>query len=230
VLPVHTYPLTRCGTIACVEEPVLRIAAAVKTTFILALAFHLHHRFHGPSIDYWGLAAASAASWIGVPGPGEPVLIATAVIAARHKLDLTGVLLVAWFAATMGGIGGWLLGWRLGRVVVTAPGPFRHHRIRAVERGDQVFHRATVVAVLLTPSWVAGIHKVRSIVYLPTNTFGAAIWAVGIGGAAYLIGPSVIDIVNDLGWVTIGAIVALAVAVVTEELLRRRRRRARERP
>jgi membrane protein DedA with SNARE-associated domain len=213
-----------------VEEPFLRVAAPIKTTLVLALVIHLHHRFHGPSIDYWGLAAACAASWIGVPGPGEPVLIATAVIAARHRLDLTGVLVIAWFAATMGGIGGWLLGMRLGRAVVTAPGPMRHMRLRAVERGDQVFHRVAVIAVLLTPSWIAGIHNVRRIVYLPTNAFGAALWAVGIGGAAYLIGPSVIDFVYDLGWVSVGAVAALAVAVVTGEVLRRRRRHARERP
>jgi len=207
----------------------VRVAAAVKTTLVLALVIHLHHRFHGPSLDYWGLAVASAASWVGIPGPGEPVLIATAVIAARHRLDLTGVLVVAWFAATIGGIGGWLLGLRLGRAVVTAPGPLRGTRLRAVERGDQVFKRVAVVAVLLTPSWVAGIHNVRPIVYLPTNTFGAAIWAVGIGGAAYVIGPSVIDVANDLGWVTVGALAALAVAVVVEEVLRRRRKHARER-
>ncbi|MBV9006409.1 MAG: hypothetical protein JOZ98_01250 [Solirubrobacterales bacterium] len=207
----------------------MRVAAAVKTTLVLALVIHLHHRFHGPSLDYWGLAVASAASWVGIPGPGEPVLIATAVIAARHRLDLTGVLVVAWFAATIGGIGGWLLGLRLGRAVVTAPGPLRGTRLRAVERGDQVFKRVAVVAVLLTPSWVAGIHNVRPIVYLPTNTFGAAIWAVGIGGAAYVIGPSVIDVANDLGWVTVGALAALAVAVVVEEVLRRRRKHARER-
>jgi membrane protein DedA with SNARE-associated domain len=197
---------------------------------ILGLAIHIHHHFHGPSIDYWGLAAASAASWIGVPGPGEPVLIATAVIAARHRLDLASVLLVAWFAATMGGVGGWLLGMRLGRAVVTAPGPLRRMRLGAVARGDEVFRRVAVIAVFLTPSWIAGVHRVRPLVYLPTNAVGAAIWAGGIGVAAYVIGPSVIDFVDDLGWVTGGALVVLVAGVVTAQILRRRRRHAGERP
>ena len=52
------------------------------------LHIHLHHQFHGPPFDYVGLAVAAAASWIGVPGPGEPVLIAAGVLAAKHKLDL----------------------------------------------------------------------------------------------------------------------------------------------
>ena len=99
----------------------------------------------------------------------------------------------------------------------------------AVKRGDEVFRRAAVIAVFLTPSWVAGIHKVRPLVYLPTNAVGAAIWAGGIGGAAYLIGPSVIDFVQDAGLITTGAVVVLVVGVGTEEVLRRRRKRARER-
>src|SRR2546421_13103109 len=39
---------------------------------LVHLAFH--HHFHGAPFDYLGLAAAAAASWLGVPGPGEPVL------------------------------------------------------------------------------------------------------------------------------------------------------------
>lgn len=207
-----------------------QVTAALKAALVLAVAAHLRHRFHGASLDYWGLAVAAAASWVGVPGPGEPVLIATAVAASRHRLDLTGVLLVAWGAATVGGIGGWLLGMRLGRTVVTAPGPLRHMRVAAVDRGERVFGRMPVTAILLTPSWVAGIHKVRPLVYLPVNAVSAALWAGGIGGAAYALGPSVIDAVNDAGFVTTGAVVVIVAGVIVEEVLRRRRRHARERP
>ena len=31
-----------------------------------------------------------------MPGPGEPVLIAAGVLAARHKLDIASVVFVAW--------------------------------------------------------------------------------------------------------------------------------------
>lgn len=207
----------------------MRLTAALKTTLVLALAVHLRHRFPGASIDYWGLAAASAASWIGVPGPGEPVLIATAVIAARHRLDLTSLLLVAWLAATAGGIVGWLLGVRLGRTLATAPGPLHKLRLHAVTRGDRVFEHMAVIAILVTPSWVAGIYKVKPSTYLLTNVVSAAVWAGGIGGGAYLVGPSVIDWADDAGLVTTVAVVLIVVGVVVEEVLRRRRRHARER-
>jgi membrane protein DedA with SNARE-associated domain len=195
---------------------------------VLAFHFHLHlHHFHGAAIDYIGLAAAAAASWVGLPGPGEPVLIATGVLAARHHLEITGVLLVAWLAAAGGGVVGWLLGVWAGRGLLTAPGPLRKLRVGAVERGDRVFERHPVTAIVLTPSWVAGIHRVRPVVFLATNALSAVVWAAGIGLGSYYVGPSIVDVASDFGVVTTVALVALVVLVVGGELLRRRRRATR---
>ena len=191
----------------------------------LHLHIHLHH-FKGPTIDYVGLALAAAASWIGLPGPGEPVLIATAVLAAKHHLGIVSVLFVAFAAADLGGTAGWLIGRLAGRGLVTRPGPLHGLRLRAVERGDKVFQRIPILAVIVTPTWIAGIHDVRTTTFLFANTLGAALWAGGIGMAAYLIGPSVVDAVGDLGLVTVLAVAGLVVLIVGGELVRRRRRRA----
>ena len=201
---------------------------AVNAAIAVVLGFRFRHHFHGPPIDYLGLTAAAAASWIGVPGPGEPILIAAGVFAAKHRLDLAEVLLFAWAGAAAGGVGGWLIGMRAGRVVMTAPGPFRRTRMRAVERGDEIFTRVPVVAVLLTPSWIAGIHRVRARVFLPVNTASAALWAVGIGLGAYFAGPTVVDVVDDVGWVTVAGVVLLVLAGIVLEIRRRRRRRRRQ--
>ena len=185
------------------------------------------HRVEGPAVDYYGLAAAAAASWVGVPGPGEPVLIAAGVLAARHKLDLTTVLLVAWAGATTGGVIGWAVGRKAGRRVLTARGPLLRLRLRAVERGERVFERYPVMAILLTPSWIAGIHRVRSSVYQPTNAVAAAVWAAGIGVGSYLAGPSVIDFVNDFGAGTSVILAAVIIGAVGLEVARRHRLRGR---
>jgi membrane protein DedA with SNARE-associated domain len=196
---------------------------------LLHIHFHLHfHHYRGPAIDYGALAAASFASWVGLPGPGEPVLIAAAVLAAKHNLGIVSVMFVAFVAAVAGGLIGWLAGLWAGRTLVTAPGPFHKLRLKTVERGEKVFERYTWFAVILTPSWVAGIHRVRPGLYNIINVVTAAIWAVGIGMTSYLIGPSVVDAVNDLGT---GLLIALGVgivAVIAEEVLRRRRKRARQ--
>lgn len=208
------------------------VRAAVVLPVLALLHIHLHHHFHGPAVDYVGLAAGAAASWVGVPGPGEPLLIAAGVLAARHRLDIGSVVFVAWAAATVGGIVGWWIGRAAGRGILTARGPLQAARIRAVERGEQVFDRRPVLAILLTPSWVAGINRARGTVFHPTNAASAALWAGGIGVGAYLIGPSVLDFVDDLGTI-LGVILVVAVLCLVVLEVRRRRRgsvRARSEP
>jgi membrane protein DedA with SNARE-associated domain len=185
----------------------------------------LHH-VPPANIDYVALAIGAFVSWAGVPGPGEPLLIAAAIVAARHKLDLAPVLIWAFVGAVLGGIFGWLVGRIAGRGVMTAPGPLRGLRLRAVERGEEVFQRLTVIAILLAPSWVSGIHRAGTAVYMITNVVSAAVWAAGIGLAAYYIGPAVIDVLADVGTATAIGLVLLVLMGIGFELRRRRRRQA----
>ncbi|HYB25551.1 MAG TPA: hypothetical protein VEF89_02940 [Solirubrobacteraceae bacterium] len=196
---------------------------------LIHLHLHLiHHGVPAPSIDYAALAIAAFASWAGVPGPGEPLLIAAAIVASKHKLDIKPVLAWAFVGASLGGIAGWLAGLLGGRAVMTAPGPLLKLRLRAVERGEEVFQRWTVTAIILTPAWVAGIHRVNTVIYLVVNEMTAVIWAVGIGLGAYYAGPPVLDIVSDIGWVSVVGLVLLVAAGVGLEVARRRRRGSRK--
>ena len=194
-------------------------------TLLVPAALHAHH--HGSPLDYIGLAAAAGASWVGLPGPGEPVLIGAGVLAARGRLDLTTVLVVAWASAAVGGIVGYVAGRKAGRRLVIARGPLRRLRLRAIARGERVFERYPVWAILLTPSWIAGIHRVRSTVYYVTNVVSAAVWAAAIGLGAYFAGPSVIDFVNDFGVGTTAILVIVIIAAAGVELTRRHRMRSR---
>jgi membrane protein DedA with SNARE-associated domain len=194
-------------------------------TAAIHLHLHLHvhfHRFHGPPFDYAGLALAATVSWILGIGPGEPLLIAAAILAAEHKLDLAEVLLIAWLGATVGGVIGWLIGYQAGRAVITARGPLLAARLRAVQRGEKLFQRATVTAVILTPSWLAGLHRVRWTVYLPANALSAAIWALTIGVGSFLVGPPVADAFDDLGTVALVIIGAVILGGGVIEFARRR--------
>jgi membrane protein DedA with SNARE-associated domain len=191
----------------------------------LALPVAAHH-FHHESFDFVGLAAAAAASWVGIPGPGEPVLIAAGVLAAQHRLALLPVLIVAWLAATFGGVVGWVVGLKAGRTLLTWRGPLRTMRVRAVARGEALFGSHPVIAILLTPSWLAGIHRPRPALYLTVNLVSAAVWAGGVGLGAYFAGPAVVDVVNDVGTATVIALVVVVAAAIAFEVRRRRRRDA----
>jgi membrane protein DedA with SNARE-associated domain len=200
----------------------VRPGGSIRGLLLFGLAVHLHHQFKGPPFDYGALAAGAAASWIGLPGPGEPLLIAAGILAADHKLDIASVLVVAFAAAWVGGMAGWLIGRMVGRRLLTAPGPLRSLRSRLLISGDEIFKRYVAIAVFLAPSPVAGIYGVRTSVYLLWNTFWAVLWAVGIGLGAYYAGPPIVDLVGDIGWASLGGLAVLVAGFVVLTVRRRR--------
>jgi membrane protein DedA with SNARE-associated domain len=134
------------------------------------------------------------------------------------------VLGVAFASAVAGGIIGWSIGLIAGRRVATAPGPVRSLRVRMVERGERIFERYTVTAILMAPAFVAGIHRVRPVVYQVVNLLSAAAWTLVIGVGGYFIGPPVLDAVNDLGTGVTIVFVIVVLALLAAEITRRYRR------
>jgi membrane protein DedA with SNARE-associated domain len=180
----------------------------------LLAALHVHHHFHGPSLGYVAIGLAAAASWVGVPGPGEPVLISAGILAARGRLDLAEVLAVAWAGATVGGVAGWVLGHRAGRALMSGRGPLRHQREKALARGERFFARYGLLAVYFAPSWVAGSTGMGGSRFLPANALAGLIWTLLVGLGAYAVGPPIAEVIADVGLVgavVLGGLIAAAV-------------------
>jgi membrane protein DedA with SNARE-associated domain len=212
-------------TIAVMQRP-----GFARNAFLIvaALHLHIHHHIKGPPFDYVGLAAAAAASWFGLPGPGEPVMIAAGVLAGQHRLDLVSVIVVGFLGAAGGAVVGWLTGRAAGRRLLAAPGPLRGLRGKVLQQGDRIFERHPVLGILLAPAPMAGIHRVGTTTFLATTLTSAAIWSAGIGVGAYFAGPPIVEAVSDEGTVAMIGLIALVAASVGGEAIRRRRRRARE--
>jgi membrane protein DedA with SNARE-associated domain len=177
----------------------------------------------GADLDYLTLATGVFASWVGLPGPGEPLLIAAGVLAAHNRLALPDALGVAFAAAVLGGIAGWLVGRGAGRLVLERPGPLHRSRLRALARGEEVFARWPAVAVLMTTSWIAGVLRVGITTYMIWNAVGAALWTAAIGLGAYFAGPPIVRFMQATGWLSLIGIAGLVAAAVALELGRRRR-------
>ena len=190
-----------------------------SSAFSVLAVVHHHHRASG--VDYVGLFLAAGISWVALPGPGEAALIAASIAAARGRLDLSAVLAVAWAGASVGGTLGWLVGKHGGRNLLTLGGPLHRMRLALIARGDRFYERFGPVAVLFTPSWMAGIHDMRVFRFLLTNAVSALVWALSIGVGAYFVGPAIGDIVADAG--SVGAIVVGALFLLTVFVLARRR-------
>jgi membrane protein DedA with SNARE-associated domain len=191
----------------------------LPSVFLLAAAAAHHHHLRS-GVDYVGVFLAAGVSWVALPGPGEAALVAASISAAHGHLDLTAVVAIAWAGAWAGGTVGWMIGVKGGRGLLTAPGPLHQVRLGLIARGDRFYERYGPLAVLLTPSWIAGIHHMRASRFLLANALSALVWALSIGVGAYLIGPSITDIVADAGLAGGAALVALVVLGVV--LARRR--------
>jgi membrane protein DedA with SNARE-associated domain len=98
------------------------------------------------------------------------------------------------------------------------------HRLRLamIATGDHFYQRYGTVAVLLTPSWIAGIHAASALV-----------WALSVGLGAYLLGPSITDVVADAGLaggLLVGALFVLAAVLIVRRRSTNRRSRSRPDP
>jgi membrane protein DedA with SNARE-associated domain len=191
---------------------------------MLHFGLHLHHRFHGPHVDYVGVGVAAAVSWIGVVGVGEAALIAAGIAAARGKVDISSVVFVAWFGAFAGGIAGWAIGLKGGRALMTRAGPLYRLRARLLRHGDEIYERRGWLAVFFAPSWMAGVSGMRPGRFAAANAVSALVWALGFGLGAYFLGPSITDLADDIGLV--GVIVVAVVVVASVVGGRRLRKRA----
>lgn len=196
---------------------------------ILALHLHLHLLHHrGAAIDYLGVAAAAFVSWVLWAGPGEAAVIAAGVAAAKHNLNIAPVVFWGWIGAMLGGIAGWLIGLMAGRTVLTAPGPLHKARLRAAAAGERLFRRMEILAILVAPSWVAGINRSRPVVYLVTNGVSALLlWAAPLAIGAYYAGPPILDLFSDAGTLLSILLVTVIVTLVGGEIMRRRSKRSR---
>jgi membrane protein DedA with SNARE-associated domain len=198
----------------------VRLVGLPLSTLAALAVVHPYARHSG--VDLIGVFLASGASWAALPGPGEAALIAAGISAAHHHLDLASVIAVAWAGASAGGTAGWIVGVKGGRELLTAPGPLYRLRLALIARGDRFYERYGLVAVLFTPSWVAGIHDMRWSRFLPANAVSALTWALSVGLGAYLLGPSITDIAADAGLaggLLVGVLFVLAVVLVVRRRL-----------
>lgn len=175
---------------------------------------------------------------IGVPLPGEAVLIAATLLATQGVVAPWWVALAAIVGAVVGDSLGYALGRRHGvRLLAHLAHRFPHHLGRArqdravglVQRWGAlaVFAGRFVALLRVLAGPLAGSLHMPYPKFLVANVTGGIVWAGGTVTAVYLLGDAAITALHDLTW---GALVVLAVAVVVALVVVAVRRRRRERP
>jgi membrane protein DedA with SNARE-associated domain len=170
---------------------------------------------------------------MGIPSPGETALVLAAVLASQGKLEIWLVLLIGITSAIVGDNIGYLLGRKLGRDVLEAPGPFRVRRMMLINAGDSFFEKhggkavflaRWVALVRIAAAWLAGINEMPLRQFFFWNALGAITWGLTFGLVGYFGGHAAANILARAG--LIGAAVFLVAIIGAYIYIRRRESRA----
>jgi LPXTG-motif cell wall-anchored protein len=152
-------------------------------------------------------------------------------------LQIWLVLVIGIASAIIGDSIGYELGRHLGREVLTARGPLRKERVRAVEVGERffakhgsktVFFARWITGVRSAAAWLAGIDEMPYLTFLAFNAAGAITWGLSYGLVGYYGGQAAADVIKTAGTYALIAIGAIVVVLLAFWWWRKRRRRASE--
>ena len=163
----------------------------------------------------WFVAVVIFFESMGLPLPGESLLIALSIYAATQGgIDIYAALGWAVVGAVMGDNAGYLIGRKLGRRALLRWGGKVGLTEKRITLGDYLFDRhggkvvffGRFVAVLRTFGAVlAGATNMPWSRFLVWNGLGGLCWVVGYGGAAFLVGDNIKLFLGPIG-MTLGVI------------------------
>jgi membrane protein DedA with SNARE-associated domain len=174
---------------------------------------------------------------LGVPLPGEIVLVSAALLASHHELAVNPVAVGA--AAVVGAVVGDSIGYTIGRrfgmtlfdrLAARFPKHFNHGHVAL---GERVFARWGVWAVFfgrfiallrILAGPLAGALKMRYPQFLAANVGGALCWAGGTTALVYFIGLAAERWLSRFSW--IGLVVVVLGGITIALVLRRRAEQA----
>lgn len=177
-----------------------------------------NHLLH--SYGYWAVFLLVAGESLGIPLPGETILIAAGIYAGTtHNLAIGYIFVVAAAAAIIGdNIGFWIGdhgGYRLihryGHYIRADETKIKVGRLVFDRHGGKVVFFGRFVSVLRTyAAFLAGTLKMRWRRFLPYNAAGGIIWAAIYSFVPYAVGSAI----NHVSSVVTIALGALAVVVI----------------
>jgi membrane protein DedA with SNARE-associated domain len=190
-----------------------------------------------PGAVYVIVGAVIGIESLGVPLPGEIILVSAALMASHHALEVSPVLVGA--AAVVGAVVGDTIGYSIGRrlgmplfdrLATRFPKHFSHGHVALAER---LFARWGVFAVFfgrfiailrILAGPLAGALKMKYPHFLAANASGALCWAGGTTAVVYYTGMAAERWLNRFSW--IGLVVAVVVGLIFAYALRERTARA----
>ncbi|SRR5579871_96348 len=174
---------------------------------------------------YWAVGAALLLENMGIPVPGETILLLASFLAySQRELQLSWIIVVAIVAATLGDNFGFIAGYYGGRPLLNRYQNVFRIKNATLQRGEQLFARYGAVTVFfarfvfgmrIIAGPMAGVLRMPWKKFLIFNFLGAALWVSVISTAGYLFGRHWNRLENAIGKFDLAAAIgALGVIVV----------------
>ena len=167
---------------------------------------------------------------IGLPLPGEAILISAAIFAGTtHNLSIALVLLSAAVGAILGSIIGFWIGDRYGYPLLLRYGSYVGLTESRIKIAQYLFRRQGIAVVLIARfvavlrsvvGFIAGANRMPFARFIIANSAGAVVWALFYGLGAYYLGKGVEEFARPVA-ITL-AVVGGAVAVLMILYFRRK--------
>ncbi len=155
-------------------------------------------RGHLADHGYWTVAIALMLENIGVPVPGETILLLASFLAySEHRLSLPYIILVGVLAATFGDNVGFLIGHHGGRPLLDRYSSFFRIKPETVTRGEELFEHYGAWTILVArfiaglrilAGPLAGVLRMHWRKFALFNFLGAALWVTTISTIGYFFG------------------------------------------
>jgi membrane protein DedA with SNARE-associated domain len=190
-----------------------------------------------PPAVYAMVGAVVGVESLGIPLPGEIVLVSAALLSSRHELAVNpiGVAVAAIIGAVIGDSIGYAVGRRLGlplfdRLGRRFPNHFGPGHVKYAERlferwgARAVFFGRFVALLRIFAGPLAGALKMPYAKFLLANVSGALCWAGGTTALVYYAGMAAEKWLTRFSWVAL--LVAVVCGVTAAIVLRERTSRA----
>jgi membrane protein DedA with SNARE-associated domain len=174
---------------------------------------------------YWAVFVFVAIESIGIPFPGETMLLVAAIDAgSTHQLSIVLVILAATCGAILGDNLGFWIGREGGYRLLRRYGRYIGFNERRVKLGLYLFrtHGGKIVFfgrfVAVLRAWaafLAGVNRMQWSRFLLFNALGGVIWATLYGLGGYFLGEEIHRLTGPVGIVTI----VLAVLIIIASLI-----------
>jgi membrane protein DedA with SNARE-associated domain len=178
---------------------------------------------------YWAVALIIGIESMGIPLPGETVLVATAVFAGQtHRLSIVLVIVSAVVGAVLGDNAGFAIGREGGFRLLLRHGPKIGITERRLKLGVWLFRKyggavvffGRFIALLRTwAAFLAGTNRMTWGRFLVWNAIGGIVWATAFGLAGFYLGRRVHELAGTIGKIMLLA--ALVLIVILTRFVRR---------